>query len=227
MEDIAMAMTNRNNAKLDCMIYYTLDELVPQDHLVRKMEEALDFRFIYPKVQHLYSRHGRPSVDPVVLFKMLIINIVFGINSMRKTCQEIEVNLAYRWFLGLSIDEKIPNFSTWSQNYIRRYKDSTIFEEIFMEILEQAVDYGFVDFTTVFGDSTHQKANANKRKSVKKEVEILKKKYEDDLLVEINEDRECIGKEAFDSMVHAEYVHDEETGEEVKKLQLKQLQKAL
>ena len=279
MEDITMAMTNRNNAKLDCMIYYTLDELVPQDHLVRKMEEALDFRFIYPKVQHLYSRHGRPSIDPVVLFKMLIINIVFGINSMRKTCQEIEVNLAYRWFLGLSIDEKIPNFSTWSQNYIRRYKDSTIFQEIFMEILEQAVDYGFVDFTTVFGDSTHQKVNANKRKSVKKEVEILKKKYEDDLLVEINEDRECIGKEAvdygfvdfttvfgdsthqkanankrksvkkeveilkkkyeddllaeinedrecigkeaFDSMVHAEYVHDEETGEEVKKTSTK------
>ena len=89
-----MAMTNRNNAKLDCMIYYTLDELVPQDHLVRKMEEALDFRFIYPKVQRLYSRHGRPSIDPVVLFKMLIINIVFGINSIRKTCQEIEVNLA-------------------------------------------------------------------------------------------------------------------------------------
>lgn len=221
MEDIKMAMTNRNNAKLDCMIYYTLDELVPQDHLVRKMEEALDFRFIYSKVQHLYSRHGRPSIDPVVLFKMLIINIVFGINSMRKTCQEIEVNLAYCWFLGLSIDEKIPNFSTWSQNYIRRYKDSTIFEEIFMEILEQAVDYGFVDFTTVFGDSTHQKANANKRKSVKKEVEILKKKYEDDLLVEINEDRECIGKEAFDSMVHTEYVHDEETGEEVKKTSTK------
>ena len=185
------------------------------------MEEALDFRFIYPKVQHLYSRHGRPSIDPVVLFKMLIINIVFGINSMRKTCQEIEVNLAYRWFLGLSIDEKIPNFSTWSQNYIRRYKDSTIFQEIFMEILEQAVDYGFVDFTTVFGDSTHQKANANKRKSVKKEVEILKKKYEDDLLVEINEDRECIGKESFDSMVHTEYVHDEETGEEVKKTSTK------
>lgn len=71
MEDIKMAMTNRNNAKLDCMIYYTLDELVPQDHLVRKMEEALDFRFIYSKVQHLYSRHGRPSIDLWFFLKCL------------------------------------------------------------------------------------------------------------------------------------------------------------
>ena len=216
-----MAMTNRNNSKLDGIIYYTLDELVPQDHLVRKLEDALDFRFIYPKVQHLYSRHGRPSIDPVVLFKMLILNIVFGINSMRRTCSEIEVNLAYRWFLGLSIDEKIPNFSTWSQNYIRRYKDSSIFQEIFMEILEQAVDYGFVDFTTVFGDSTHQKANANKRKNVKKEVEIIKKKYEDDLLTEINEDREYIGKSLYDSIEPSEYVYDEETGKEVQKASTK------
>ena len=210
-----MAMTNRDNIKLDSIIMYTLDELVPQEHLVRKLENALDFRFIYPKVQHLYSRQGRPSVDPVVLFKMLMINILFGYNSMRRTCQEIQVNLAHRWFLGLSIDEPVPNFSTWSQNYIRRYKDSFIFEEIFREILSQAVSYGFVDCTTVFGDSTHQKANANKRKRIKKEVEILKKKYEDDLLEEINRDRECIGKETYDSMNRTESVFDEETGEEV------------
>ena len=75
-----MAMTNRDNIKLDSIIMYTLDELVPQEHLVRKLENALDFRFIYPKVQHLYSRQGRPSVDPVVLFKMLMINILFGYN---------------------------------------------------------------------------------------------------------------------------------------------------
>ena len=210
-----MAMTNRDNIKLDSIIMYTLNELVPQEHLVRKLENALDFRFIYPKVQHLYSRQGRPSVDPVVLFKMLMINILFGYNSMRRTCQEIQVNLAHRWFLGLSIDEPVPNFSTWSQNYIRRYKDSFIFEEIFREILSQAVSYGFVDCTTVFGDSTHQKANANKRKRIKKEVEILKKKYEDDLLEEINRDRECIGKETYDSMNRTESVFDEETGEEV------------
>ena len=207
-----MAMTNRNNTKFDSIIMHTLDELVPQDHLVRKLENALDFRFIYPKVRHCYSRHGRPSIDPVVLFKMLMINILFGYNSMRRTCQEIQVNLAHRWFLGLAIDESVPNFSTWSQNYIRRYKDSAIFEEI----LSQAMSYGFVDCTTVFGDSTHQKANANKRKSVKKEIEVLKKKYEDDLLKEINEDRECIGKKAYDSMNRTEYAFDQDSGEEIK-----------
>ena len=210
-----MAMTNRNNTKFDSIIMHTLDELVPQDHLVRKLENALDFRFIYPKVRHLYSRHGRPSIDPVVLFKMLMINIIFGYNSMRRTCQEIQVNLAHRWFLGISIDESVPNFSTWSQNYIRRYKDSAIFEAIFEEILSQAMSYGFVDCTTVFGDSTHQKANANKRKAIKKEIEVLKKKYEDDLLKEINEDRECIGKKAYDSMNRTEYAFDQNSGEEI------------
>ena len=91
--------------------------------------------------------------------------ICFGINSMRRTCREIEVNLAYRWFLGIGIYEPVPNYSTWSQNYIRRYKDSDIFDVIFKKILEQAIRHGFINTETVFGDSTHMKASANKRKS--------------------------------------------------------------
>ncbi len=81
---------------------------------------------------------------------------------MRKTCREIQVNIAYRWFLGLVIDDPVPNYSTWSQNYIRRYESSDVFEKNFDHILEQAIDFGYVDMKTVFGDSTHQKANANK-----------------------------------------------------------------
>ena len=98
-----------------------MEEFVPEDHLVRKMEEALKWDFIYPLVEPLYSLWGRPSIDPVILFKMIFINYTFNINSMRRTCEEIRVNLAYRWFLGISIDEAVPNYSTWSQNYIRRY----------------------------------------------------------------------------------------------------------
>lgn len=221
-----MAMTNRHNQKRDRFIMYTIEELVPQNHLVRKLEKSIDFSFIYPKVEKLYSTIGRPSIDPVVLFKLLLINITFGINSMRKTCEEAEVNIAYRWFLGLDITEKVPNYSTWSQNYIRRYSDSNIFEEIFDEILSQAMKYKFVQIETVFGDSTHQKANANKRKSFKEEVELIQKKYEKDLLEEINEERISAGKKLIESIVKKEYMFDEETGEEIEITKTKTIKKS-
>ena len=124
---IEMVMTkNEHNIKNDSMIFMTLEELVPKNHLVRKLEAALDWRFIYPLVSSLYSSLGRRSIDPVILFKMVIINYVFGIHSMRRTCEEIKVNNAYRWFLGLSIEDTVPNYSTFSKNYERRYKDSWI-----------------------------------------------------------------------------------------------------
>ena len=115
-EDTAM-MTNRHNRKFDRMIFYTIEQLVPEDHLVRKLEDAIDWSFIYGKVHHLYSTNGRPSIDPVVLVKMIVIDKVFGINSMRKTCKELEVNLAYRWFIGYPLSATIPHFSTVSYNF--------------------------------------------------------------------------------------------------------------
>ena len=126
-----MAMTNRHNRKSVCFIFLTIEEMVPQNHLVRKLEKGIDFRFIYSKVEHIYSKVGKPSIDPVVLFKLLILNIVDGNSSMRKTCERGQTDMAYRWFLGLDAFDSIPNYSTWSQNYIRRYKDSNIFNEIF------------------------------------------------------------------------------------------------
>lgn len=210
-----MAMTNRENAKFDGIILSTLDDLVPQDHLVRTLEATIDWKFIYPLVKPLYSDMGRCSIDPVVLFKMLFINYTFGINSMRKTCEEIKVNIAYRWFLGISVYEPVPNYSTWSKNYQRRYKDSEIFNQIFNYIIKQGIDNGFIDTTTVFGDGTHRKANANSRKATDKEVEIVTKVYEKELLDEINEDRTKNGKKPFESLTKKEYAFNEETGEEI------------
>lgn len=221
-----MTMTNKMNRKSDSIILATIEELVPQDHLVRKLEDCIDFTFIYPKVKHLYSEVGRPSVDPVILFKMVFINIIFGNNSMRKTCKDIEVNLAYRWFLGIEIHEPVPNYSTWSQNYIRRYADSTIFEEIFTEILSQAMNYDFLDLETVYGDSTHQKANANKRKGEAKMVDLEAKKYEIELLNEINHDREMCGKKTYETLVKTEMVNDEETGKEIEVVQQKRMKQS-
>ena len=146
----------KQSYKNDNIIMRTIEELVPKDHLVRKLEACMNSTFIEDEVKDLYSKFGRPSIPPIVLFKMLILNKKFGINSMRRTCEEIEVNLAYRQFLGLSIDDKVPNYSTWSQNYIRRYKDSEIFQTLFDKVLNQAIDYGFVDVSSVFGDCKEQ-----------------------------------------------------------------------
>ena len=226
-EEIIMAMSNRSNRKNDCFILCTIEDIVPQDHEVRRLERAVNWEFIYPEVKHLYSDFGRPSIDPVILFKMIMINYTFGINSMRRTCKEIEVNLAYRWFLGIGIYEPVPNYSTWSQNYIRRYKDSDIFDVIFKKILEQAIRHGFINTETVFGDSTHMKASANKRKSISEEVALTKKKFEDDLLDEINEVRRHNGQKEFDSLRRTEYDYDEETGEVKERIDTKTVKQSL
>ena len=142
----------------------TLDQLVPEDHLVRKMEEALDFSFIYDLVKDMYSEVGRPSIDPVILIKLTFIQYTFGIRSMRQTITEVETNLAYRWFLGYGFYDKVPHFSTFSKNYERRFKDTDLFEKIFYRILKVASDKNLISTEHVFIDSTHVKASANKHK---------------------------------------------------------------
>lgn len=226
-EVMNMSMTRRGTNKDLGFIIGTMEEFVPEDHLVRKLEEALNWDFIYPLVEPLYSLWGRPSIDPVILFKMIFINYTFGIHSMRKTCEEIKVNLAYRWFLGISLDEPVPNYSTWSQNYIRRYHDSKIFDQIFEGIIEQGLRYDFIDTDTVFADSTHQKASANKRKHERKIVELTRKKYEDELLEEINEDRISHGKKKIDRLESEEYDFDEESGEQILVTKTKEIKASL
>lgn len=173
----------------------SLEDLVPEDHLVRKIDQAIDFNFIYELVEDVYSAdNGRPSIDPVVLIKMVFIQYLFGIRSMRQTIREIETNVAYRWFLGYELTEKIPHFSTFGKNYVRRFQDTDLFEQIFYRILKEAVEQGFVDPEVVFIDSTHVKANANKRKFIKKQVRAETRRYEAQLSTEINEDRMEHGK---------------------------------
>ena len=111
-----MAMSKQGAGNKNQVFFTSLEELVQQDDLVRKLEACIDWNFIYPPVEHLYSKVGRPSIDPVVLFKMVFINIIFGINSMRRTSKEIKVNMSYRWFVGIGIDQEVPNNSTWRQN---------------------------------------------------------------------------------------------------------------
>jgi transposase len=192
-------MLNKQNAEGRFQIsVVSLDDLVPKDHLVRKIEKAIDFTFIYDLVKDRYSLdNGRPSIDPVVLIKMVLIQYVFGIRSMRQTIKEIETNVAYRWFIGYDFTQPIPHFTTFGKNYIRRFQDTDIFEQIFTHILEEACRHGFVDASVMFIDSTHVKANANKKKFTKTFIEQERKHYQEQLEDEINVDRVEHGKKPF------------------------------
>ncbi|MGL5638434.1 MAG: transposase, partial [Cetobacterium sp.] len=122
------------------------------------------FSFIRDRVKHLYSDRGINSIDPVVLFKIIFIQYIFGIRSMRQTIKEIQVNIAYRWFLGFDIRDKVPHFSTFSKNYERRFKGTPIFEEIFYEIIHEISKCNFLNLESVFIDGTHVKASANNKR---------------------------------------------------------------
>lgn len=143
----------------------TLDELVPEDHLVRKVGAAIDFEFIRGAGKHLYcADNGRPAIDPVRLIKMMLLGYLFGIPSERRLVKEIQINVAYRWFLRMGLTEKVPDASTLSQNRIRRFNGSDVFQQIFDHIVEQALTSGMANGRVLYTDSTHLKASANPRK---------------------------------------------------------------
>lgn len=183
--------------------FVSLEQLVPQDHLLRKIDNVFDFGFIRSKVEHLYCQtNGRPGVDPVILFKMLFIGYLFGVRSERQLIRDIEVNLAYRWFLGYNLQEAIPHHSTISQNRRRRFQESNVYQEIFDEVVFRAIELGFVDGKHLYTDSTHLKANANKHKYLRQEVEKSTRSYLSELDADITEEREAHGKKELKKKRH-------------------------
>ncbi len=177
------------------MEFINIEDLIPDNHLLRKIDKYIDFSFILDKTVHLYCLdNGRPPVHPITLFKMLFLGYLFGIRSERQLVKEIQVNVAYRWFLGFGLGDKIPDHSVFSQNRRRRFQDSSIFEEIFTEIVRQGIDLGFVDGKILYTDSTHLKASANKQKFEPLIVKRTPKDFLDELDNDIKLDRIKHGK---------------------------------
>lgn len=187
-------MTQNADKKREQIQMFCMDDLVPQDHLLRLIDQAIDWSFIYDLVIDKYSAdNGRPSMDPVMLIKIPFIQYLYGIRSMRQTVKEIEVNVAYRWFLGLEMMDKVPHFSTFGKNYTRRFKDTDLFEQIFSRILQECYKYRLIDPSEVFVDATHVKARANSKKMRKRIADEEALFFEEQLKKEINEDREAHG----------------------------------
>ena len=164
-----------------------LEEMVPQDHFLRVIEKYFDWNFIYEEVEKQYSVFGRPSIDPVVLFKIHILKFLFHEDSLRRTYENLKYNNLYRWFIGYNINEEVPDHSTYSQNYKRKYckLEKDILQTVFDKVIELLVEHKCLDLTAVYIDSTNTKAYANKKKSHKEIVQIEAKRYQRELETEI------------------------------------------
>ena len=180
------------------VVMVDLDALVPKDHLLRKIEQVMDYDWLYERLDPYYCHdNGRPGTDPVVLIKMVLIQHLFGIPSLRQTYREIQVNNAYRWFLGYSLMDNIPHFATVSYAFCKRFPEE-LSEEIFEHILNKALNNRMVDPSVIFIDGTHIKASANKKKFQKEQVKKTAKVYSEQLRQEVNAEREKLGKKPIE-----------------------------
>ena len=180
------------------LIIVDLDALVPENHLLRKIERVMDYEWLYERLAPYYCHdNGRPGTDPVVLIKMVLIQHLFGIPSLRQTYQRIQDTLSYRWFLGYGLLEDIPHFATVSYAFCKRFPDE-LTGEIFEHILNKALNHHMVDPSTIFIDGTHVKASANKKKFQKEQVAKAARIYSGQLRREVNEERERLGKKPLE-----------------------------
>lgn len=125
-------MMGRQSGQMS-MVILDIAELIPNDHLLRKINQLVSFDFIYDLVAPYYPANGRPSVDPVSMFKMLRVGYLYGIESERRLVQEIQLNIAYRWFCGFELGEKIPDHSTFRKTRARKWNESGLFQQIFLK----------------------------------------------------------------------------------------------
>ena len=145
---------------------FCLDEAVPDDHAVRAIAAVLDLSWVHGELAPYYSLLGRPSIDPVLMIRMLIVSYVFAIRSERALCREVQVNLAYRWFCGLSIEDRLPDHSAFSRARNERFRDSDIFRSVFERVVEACIAAGLVGGEGFAVDASLIAADANKQRSI-------------------------------------------------------------
>jgi transposase len=145
---------------------FCLDEAVPDDHAVRAIAAVLDLSWVHGELAPYYSLLGRPSVDPALMIRMLIVGYVFAIRSERALCREVQVNLAYRWFCGLSIEDRLPDHSAFSRARNERFRDSDIFRSVFERVVEACIAAGLVGGEGFAVDASLIAADANKQRSI-------------------------------------------------------------
>jgi transposase len=149
--------------------YFRLEDQVPETHLLRLIEKHISFGFVRQQLKDRYSEMGRPSIDPELLLRILLIGYLYGITSERKLVEELRMHLAWRWFTGLGFDQEIPHHSTFSKNRHGRFQESKLFEQLFEQIVRQCVEVGLVEGKHLSVDGSFVEANAAKESRIPRE----------------------------------------------------------
>src|SRR6202142_3964611 len=149
--------------------YFRLEEQIPSEHLLRMIDDHVDFSFVRERLKDFYSSTGRPSIDPEVLLRLLLVGYLYGITSERRLLEEVKMHLAYRWFTGLGFDQEIPDHSTFSKNRHGRFKEAGLFRDLFQEIVQRCIKEGLVEGKNLSVDGTLVAADASRSSRIPRE----------------------------------------------------------
>ena len=159
-------MGRLNHDQEELFYSFRLSDAVPDDHLVRRIADVLDLSWVHRELAPYYPKIGRPSIDPVLMIRMLIIGYVFAVRSERMLCREVQVNLAYRWFCGLSIEDRIPDHSVFSRARNERFHEGAVFRTVFERVVGACLSAGLVGGEGFAVDASLIVADANKQRSI-------------------------------------------------------------
>jgi transposase len=159
-------MGSRQVAQGALFYEFSLEDHVPQDHLIRAIDRFVDLSGIRQHLAPFYSNTGRPSVDPELMIRMLLIGYCFGIRSERRICEEVHLNLAYRWFCRLDLTTPVPDHSTFSKNRHGRFRESNLLREVFETVVRRCIAEGLVGGSDFASDASLIRADASKMHSV-------------------------------------------------------------
>jgi transposase len=158
-------MMGQQNGTQDRLFYsFNLDAHVPADHLLRGIDRVLDLTDLRRHLASFYSHTGRPSIDPELMVRMLLVGYCFGIRSERRLCEEVHLNLAYRWFCRLGLEDPVPDHSTFSKNRHGRFRESDAFRQLFESVVERCIKEGLVGGEGFAIDASIIRADANRRR---------------------------------------------------------------
>jgi transposase len=172
-------MGRRNDGQGQFFYSFDLDRIVPPDHLVRQIDGILDLSWVHKELAPYYSHTGRPSIDPVLMIRMLLVGYVFAIRSERRLCSEVQVNLAYRWFCKLSIEDSIPDHSVFCRARHERFRESEALRRVFEGVVAKCIAAGLVGGEALSVDASLIKADVDKKKRMPGDQPIAWPKIEE------------------------------------------------